>query len=116
MASAVGPVQQQPGSHAIDDDLEWTDECNDLLGQVLETQSEIASLLKDHGDTKQSLEVIKKQCDEEVSFKWTFAHGPAAQAAVLQLYKTFLGCSMAELVSAERYYAAACLKCSDRWL
>lgn len=88
MASAVEPVQQH------DDDVEWTDECNELLGQVLETQTEIASLLKDHGDTQKSLEVMKKQCDEEVSISCPVAHGTAA----VVLYSVFLGCSVAEHV------------------
>jgi peptidoglycan hydrolase CwlO-like protein len=63
-----------PVSHPVLDDAEageeeqeWTVECNELLGQVLETQSEIASLLKAHDDTQQSLASLKRQCDDEVS-------------------------------------------------
>jgi hypothetical protein len=75
MASAVasaavpGPIpaiSSQPEQQQDVEENEWTDECNELLGQVLETQTEIATLLKTHGDTQQSLKQMKKQCDDEV--------------------------------------------------
>jgi hypothetical protein len=55
------------------EEQEWTAECNELLGQVLETQIEIASLLKTHDDTQQSLTSLKQQCDDEVSSLGIFA-------------------------------------------
>lgn len=70
VASAAVPapvpaISSQPEQQDIEE-TQWTDECNELLGQVLETQTEIATLLKTHSDTQQSLKQMKKQCDDEV--------------------------------------------------
>jgi hypothetical protein len=46
--------------------VQWSQECSELLDQVLETQTEIASLLKHHDSNTESLVAMKKQCDEEV--------------------------------------------------
>lgn len=70
MAPVSHPVLQNEaatGKLPSSEEQEWTEECNELLGQVLETQSEIASLLKTHDDTQQSLASLKQQCDDEVS-------------------------------------------------
>lgn len=64
--AAVNPVQQE-GQEQDATELEWTDECNELLDQVLETQTEIAHLLQRHDSNTESLSAMKKQCDDEVS-------------------------------------------------
>lgn len=76
------PAQGAADTEAGDSDSEqhWNEECNELLGEVLETQSEIASLLKNHDADTQSLTQMKQQCDDEVgvessisssSWRWT---------------------------------------------
>jgi hypothetical protein len=59
-------LESLPAQMGPEEEVEWTDECNELIGQVLETQGEIASLLKTHDDNTESLVQLKKQCDEEV--------------------------------------------------
>lgn len=66
-------ISSQPEQQDNNEETQWTEECNELLGQVLETQTEIATLLKTHRDTRQSLQQLKKQCDDEVqqSVSWS---------------------------------------------
>jgi hypothetical protein len=66
MAAVATIVESLTVQTGPEEDVEWTDECNELIGQVLETQGEIASLLKTHNDNTESLVQLKKQCDEEV--------------------------------------------------